>query len=168
MLIKIVGAAIVFFGGLLWGLLKSGELAKREQSLVKIKTALNILESEIVFSSHYLKHAFLRISKICGCAKLFSDMSSGLEETSAKEAWNRALLKNQRELFLKDKDIETLNILGSELGMSDRERQVRNIRHVSALLDQCLEEAHSDYTRTAKLYRSMGILGGLFVIIVLI
>lgn len=168
MLIKLAGAGLIFFAGIFWGLLKSGELVKRERSLRDIKTALNILESEIVFSSHYLKYAFLRISKICGCAGLFSDMSSEIGEFSAAEAWRHALLKNKKELFLKDIDVEILNILGAELGLSDRERQVNNIRHVSLLLEQNLEEAHEEYLKTAKLYRSMGILGGLFLIIILL
>lgn len=166
--IKLIGAVLVFFSGLFWGLRKSAELSKRERSLRDIKTALNILESEIVFSSHYLKHAFLRISELLSCGGLFSDMSSAIGEMPAAEAWRFALLKNQKELFLKDTDVEILNILGSELGMSDREQQVKNIRHVSSLLEQNLALAHDDCIKTAKLYRSMGILGGLFVIIILI
>ena len=168
MLIKFIGAALVFSAGLFWGLKKSAQLSKRERSLTDIKTALNLLESEIVFSSHYLKHAFLRISEILSCEGLFSDMSSGIGEMSASDAWHSALLKNQKQLSLKDKDVEILSILGSELGMSDTEQQVKNIRHVASLLEQNLAQAHDDYVKTAKLYRSMGILGGLFVVIILI
>lgn len=168
MLIKLVGSVMVLGAGAGWGLMKSGELAKREKSLRNLKTALGVLESEIVFSSHYLKHALGRISEICGCGTIFSDISEQIGEIAVSKAWHNALLKNKKRLGLKDADIEILAILGSELGRSDREQQVRNIRHVTALLDQALEEAHNEYLQSAKLYRSMGILGGLFVVVLLL
>jgi len=156
---------LIIGAGIGWGLMKSGELAKREKSLRNFKTALGILESEIVFSSHYLKHALDRISEICGCGGVFSDISEQIGQKTVLEAWKEALVKNQKKLNLKNSDVEFLEILGSELGRSDKEQQVRNIRHVSALLEQALEDAHAEYLRTAKLYRSMGVLGGLFVAI---
>ena len=168
MLIKLAGGALVFYAGLFWGIFKSGELSKREKSLRDIRTALNVLESEIVFSSHYLKHAFMKISEICSCGALFSDTAEKMEEDGILKAWEYAVEKNKKKLVLKNSDAEIIKILGSQLGMSDREQQVKNIRHVDALLGQALEEAREEYHKSAKLYRSMGILGGLFIIILLL
>ncbi len=166
--IKIVGAVMIFCAGFFWGWLRAGELLKREKSLQNIKTGLNMLESEIVFSSNYLKDAFLNISRISVCKEFFSDVAFGIEEFGASKAWENALEKNKKKLALKERDTEILKILASQLGKSDTEQQVKNIRHVKELLEIAQKEAREDYQNSSRLYRSMGILGGLFVIILLL
>lgn len=166
--IKWIGAVLVFISAFSIGFMKSRELSGREKSLKNLRTALNILESEIVFSSHYLKEALKRISDLCGCGGLFSDISDQMQKFSVMEAWNISLKKSQKKLFLKDSDIEILNILASQIGMSDREQQVKHITHVKLLLEKAEEDARHEYQTLAKLYRSMGIFAGLFIIILLI
>lgn len=166
--IKWIGAVMIFLSGLLWGTAKASRLSTREKSLRDIRTALGMLESEIVFSSNYLKTALLNISRVCGSGEIFVDMSKQMEEQGVKRAWAEAIKRNQKKMALKNSDIEILTLLSSQLGMSDREHQVKNIRHVSALLLQACEDAKKEYEGSARLYRSMGIFAGLFLIILLI
>ena len=65
MLTKLIGGALIICGGTCWGFLKADTLSKREKTLRSLRTAFNLLEGEIIFSSHYLKNAFQRISKLC-------------------------------------------------------------------------------------------------------
>lgn len=168
MLIKLLGGILIFSGCTIWGFLKSENLKKREQSLINIKTALTLLEGEIIFSTHHLKYAFQRISKLTECGDIFLNAAQKIGEMSAGEAWNTAILYNQKQLALTSEDCDILNILSSGLGTSDREQQIKNIRHVSSLLENAIKDASEDYKKSAKLYQSMGILGGLFITILLL
>ena len=168
MLIKIVGAFLIFSSCTFLGMKKSRELFKREKYLLNIKTALKMLEGEISFSSNYLKSAFLNIWRVSETGNLFYDAAILLEEKNAQISWTEAVLKNKKRLYLKDKDVEVLSILSSGLGMSDVSQQTKNIKHNISLLDVCIKEAKKEYDDSSKLYRSMGILVGIFFVILLI
>ena len=165
--IKIFGAILIITAGSVYGFSRAEKLAKRERSLIALKTAFRILESEISFTSSHLKHAFLHIHNIMKCGKLFELAAMNIELTGISSAWCEAVEKEKKALCLTDKDAEILKTLASELGHSDREHQTKNINHVSALLSQAIEDAHNEYTTSAKLYRNMGILGGIFIVLIL-
>ena len=167
MLTKLIGGCLILLGGTCLGFLKSSELSRREKSLRDIKTALSILESEIVLSSNHLKDAFLKISRLCACRGLFSDAAKTMGDCGIDRAWQDAVEQNKKGLCLSESDAEILKILSSRLGMSDKEQQKKNIRHVETLLDMAITNAHAEYQNSAKLYRSMGFLGGLFVVMLL-
>lgn len=165
--IKIIGGGIVFLSGLLWGLCKSHRLLKREQSLKNIISALYMLEGEIVFASNKLKTAFYRISDLTPCKELFSVAAKNMENLSSYEAWKKAIDETAAAMCLTEKDAETVKLLGAELGLSDKEQQQKNIRHISTLLGVAANEAYDEYISSAKMYRSIGIFGGLFIAILL-
>ena len=167
MLTKLIGGCLILLGGTCLGFLKSSELSRRERSLKNIKTALSILESEIVFSSQHLKDAFLKISYVCACGEIFSDAAHTMGEYGIVQAWQDAVDRNAKRLCLSESDAEMLKVLSSRLGMSDKEQQKKNIRHVETLLDMAITNAHAEYQNSARLYRSMGFLGGLFFVMLL-
>lgn len=168
MWIKISGACLIFLGCTFLGMKKSKELYKREKYLRNIKTALKMLEGEICFSSNYLKNAFFNIWRISETGDLFYDAAIYLEEKNSESAWCYALSKNQKKLFLKDKDVEVLNVFSSDLGMSDTHQQEKNIKHIISLLDIQILQANEEYKKSSKLYRSMGVLSGIFFVILLL
>ena len=168
MIIKLFGGIMVFSAGLFWGMYKSGELLQRVKSIRNIKSALAILESEIVFSSHYLRFAFERISKLTVCGELFSDAADKMDDVGVSKAWRDAVRKNRKKLALTEGDTQILELLTPQLGMSDTNGQSQNIRHILTLLDAASAEAEEEYSKSARLYRSMGILGGLLIVILLV
>ena len=134
---------------------------------MNIRTALTALESEIVFSSYYLKHALLNIEKICECGGFFAEAAENIEEMGVAKAWKKAVLDSRKNLGLKESDAEILVGFGENLGRTDREQQTKNIKHLQVLLERAQHEADEDYQRSARLYRSMGILGGIFIAVIL-
>ena len=69
---------------------------------------------------------------------------------------------------LKDKDIEILKGLSVSLGQTDLENQIKNIRLVQQMLMTQLKDATEEKNRSYKMYRNMGVLTGLILIILLI
>ena len=168
MLIKLIGGFLIVAGCAFVGFLKADELSKREHSLMNLKTAFNLLEGEIMYSSSQLKFAFERVSRLSGCGELFLSASEKILDMGASDGWRCAVSETKELLGLKETDREILDIFAAGLGVSDREQQVKNIRHISSLLEDALKDASAEYDKSAKVYRSMGLLGGLFVFIMLL
>lgn len=168
MLYKIIGGALIIAATTVFGCSKARALSERVNSLLRIKTALSVLESEIIFSANHMKRAFLRLADTVGPAFLFREAAARLEEDGVGKAWRDAVDKYRKKLCLADEDVRMLKTLSAELGMTDRENQVKNLRRVAALLDTALIKAREEYDRSARLYRSCGIMAGLLVVILLV
>lgn len=165
--IKFIGTVLLIFAATYIGFDGAHGLLKRERNLNDIKTAINILESEIVFSSRRLREALLKIAEISPCGKIFSDAAEFMPDMGIERAWQEATEKNAKKFHLKKRDVEILKILSSRLGMSDKEQQIKNIRHVETLLESAISEAEEEYRNSARLYRGMGFLCGLFAAVIL-
>ena len=74
----------------------------------------------------------------------------------------------QDKLCLTDADCAALMTLSANLGRTDREGQIKNIRYVKSLIAAQQTAAETEYNRRAKLYSSGGLLIGAAVVIVLI
>ena len=89
-----------------------------------------------------------------------------MSEKGVKEALNNALAFYSEPL--KEGDKEPIFALSENLGMTDVASQVSAIETAIVSLDSALKEAEEDYRRLGKMYRSVGVLGGLLVAIIFI
>lgn len=167
MLYKWLGGGMIVAATSLAGFLQAQRLERRVSSLMRLKTALSVLESEIAFSAHDLKTAFFRIEKIVGAGGIFQDAGEGIASLGVQESWHQAVDNRKKTLFLSEQDADALKTLAAELGMTDRDNQIKNIRRVAALLSTAAEQAQMEYDRTARLYRSGGVMAGLLFVILL-
>ena len=71
-------------------------------------------------------------------------------------------------LNLNNDDIEIIKELGISLGQTDLEGQLKNIRLVQTALKSQLDNAREEKNRNFKLYRNMGVLCGLILIIIIL
>ena len=88
-------------------------------------------------------------------------------EIPLKRRWERAVLEDYKKLYLKKEDVETILLLAGELGMTDREGQIKNIKHVKKLVDVLQKEAKDEYFKQSKLLKGLGVSVGLFLVILL-
>ena len=65
-------------------------------------------------------------------------------------------------------DAELLNDVGARLGTSNTESQINTLELQRAELMSAISAAEADYNKKAKLYRSIGVLAGAFISIMLI
>lgn len=166
MLIKLIGAGIIFASCAYLGLRKSGDLKARGNALDAVYAALLQLETEISFCVNDLKRAFLSIDKNTRTCGLFRDAAEHMEEYGIKKAWAYAVVKNPAPL--NNDDRELILMLASKLGMTDAKNQLRHIAYIKELVSAQAAAAKSDYDRLGKIYRSGGLLAGLFIILIII
>lgn len=139
-------------------------LKTRAVSLADIRASLELLESEISFSVNKLKKAFIRADR----NGLFALAAENIEALGAKQAWNKALKEMRGKLCLSGADVDALMLLGQNIGRTDKDDQLKNIRYVKTMTAQQESEARAEYERLGKLYMSGGVLMGLLVVTVLI
>ncbi len=93
-------------------------------------------------------------------------MSSSSGVTAAL-AWENALINYYPGTALKPQDLSILRSLGSSLGISDREDQVK---HLHLTMEQIKTEttgAEEEAARNVKLWSYLGFLGGLMIVMVI-
>lgn len=155
------------------GILISKKYMNRLHILKDIKSALNMFEVKLNFSSDTIPEIFEDISnKIGGSAgEIFKDTidALGLNDTNSilvGETWERALDKKVN--LLKMEDIKSLKTLGKLLGKTDVEGQINQIKLVCEFLDKQIEEALEEKNKNEKLYKKLGVIVGLVIVIVLV
>jgi len=170
MLLKIVGSLIVFISCTLLGYSHAKTYAKRPQELKVLQTLLQIFENEISFLSNILEDAFL---KVCSCTDdkvgaFFKETAKNLEDGfCAYEAWTKAVRGNIANTNLNSEDEDIIISFGKMLGSSDLEGQIKNIHLTVSQLKIQEQKAQELKDKNESLFKNLGVLGGLAIIILL-
>lgn len=173
LIIKAGGAVCVVSATVLWGEFKAKSLTLRLQQLQQFQQALHLLTAEISYTVTPLPAAFENISKtikgtvgeIFGRAGMIMRKDG---DSNAREAWQQAVSELFPETFFSEEDVKIVEQLGTSLGMSDREGQLKQIKLVSGLLKGALDEALERRNRNERMWRYLGLLGGLVLVVVFI
>ena len=173
MLFKIAGSMIVILSCTFLGFILSTDCRKRPQQLRELQSMLQMFENQISYLSDVISEAFDRISKVGGSEIriFFSKTVEMLREErtlTASQAWERAVRQNIKKTSLNQEDEEVLVAFGKILGSSDLEGQIKNIRLTLGQLKLQEEKAEESRSKNENMYRSLGILGGIAVVIVLL
>lgn len=168
MLIKLFGSCAIIGASLLCGRKISSGLRLRKDSLAAFHSALVMLESEINFSQNSIDNAFENISKSIPLSGFFGCVSENTARLGIRKAWNSALEEYKSRLGLTGSDAEILLSFSAELGITDRENQIKNIRYILSLLGAAEKEAQEKYNTLSGLYRSICTGAGLTAAILLL
>lgn len=88
-------------------------------------------------------------------------------EKSFCRSWCEAV-EEHRYYCLKNSDRELLMDIGRNLGTSELEGQLGAVRSRQAELESIISAAEDEYRRKARLYRSLGVLAGVFIALILV
>jgi stage III sporulation protein AB len=173
MLFKITGSVIVVLSCAFLGLVMSADIRKRPQQLRELQGMLQMFENQICYLSDVLTEAFERICRVSSSETgiFFRSTIENLNEeksANASEAWRRAVTQNIKKTALNKEDEEVLLDFGKMLGSSDLEGQIKNIRLTQTKLSIQEKKAEDSRCKNEKMYKSLGLLGGIAVVIVLI
>lgn len=171
-MLKIIGAAFIFAACTLLGYQLSRHLSERPRQLRYFKTALQALEAEIMFGHIPLQEAAKRLAKQMPkpISLFFDNFSNNLqiEEATVKYAWANSLKSIGSLLALQSKDIEILEQFGETLGKHDRFQQQKQIALTMTHLEREENEALLAQSKYEKMIKSLGVLVGLLLIILLV
>ncbi len=169
-MLKIVGMVLVLISSAMIGYMKALKYTLRRQTLRSFLSSLNLLITEITYSQITLSEAFAKLSETSesGVGRFFllvSQILNSNEGYTAGEAWEIALDKVEN-INLSQDDIKILKSFGKGLGNSDIYNQEKNFKLASELLKKQLTDAEESSRKNERLYKSLGILIGIAVVII--
>lgn len=164
--IKIVNLILIFVVCTYIGSIKSKTFENRVIELNKIRNALLMFKSKIEFTYEPIKNIFGDISKI-----IYLDEKNIFNETIKKNkeiygAWNDSIDEVKNNLSKEDKDI--IKMFGKMLGKTDIKGQVSEIVLTQSLIEKQIENAEKEREKNVKLYKTMGIVSGIGICIILV
>lgn len=173
MLLKCVGLVMLMSACAMFGISLSRDYIARINNLSQINKMLLLLKGEIKYNNSGINEAVRKVSlqtdNIIGVflKKVSEKFENG--KVTLKEAWNYGAdeyLKNQSKLS--EKDILILKELGANLGVTDRETQINNITKCMDVIDMTIQELNETRGEKCRLYKTLGVMAGVFVAVVLI
>lgn len=171
--VKFVLIIGVFILATFIGYLLAGRYKTRVAEINDLIFALDVLETKIKYTYDSLPTSFLYIADNLKTKvyRLFYITAEELKENrnlSAGDCFKQVIDDEKIFLSLNKDDIEIIKGLGVSLGQVDMDGQLKTINLVSDSLKKQLEEAIDENKKNFKLYRNMGVLSGLVIMIILL
>ena len=168
LLVKILIYSFIFLSCSLIGILISKKYSNRVNELNDFKNALNMFKTKIRYTYAPLPEIFEEISQNLdsNISRVFKKASEKMAICPAGEAWNLAL--KIEDLNIDDEDKNVLKNLSKLLGKTDLEGQLNQIEMTSDFLDRQIRQAERDRDKSEKMYRTLGVIIGMAIVIMLI
>lgn len=169
-IIKFIILITIFGASTSIGFLMSKKYKNRVIELREFKNAINTLEAKIKFTYEPIPEIFNQISKNLenNISKIFNKASEYIGENTTKEAWDKAIEELIPELNLNNEDIKIIKNLGNLLGKTDIDGQISEIKVTSNFIDTQIIKAEEERKKNEKMYRNLGTIVGLAIVIILI
>ncbi len=172
MTIKIIFSCIIIFCSGMVGQIYANSFRERTRLLSQLIHTLQVLETEIVYGATPLPFILQKVAKkskaqIASLLEVTSEILLKKEGYTFSEAWGKGLEIAKKSSELKREDMELLINLGNNLGSSDRDNQVKHIRLTMEGLRRNYEEATLLQNKNVSLYKHLGLLAGLTIVIIL-
>lgn len=166
--IKLFILFLIFLSSLKAGKIIAKKYSNRVDELKEMKNALNVFLTKIKFTYESVPETFSEIgNNINGnIGKIFRTASENMKEKAAGEAWKEVIEKTETSLTDEDKSI--IKNLGRMLGKTDLEGQISEIKLVQNFLNTQIEVAEREKQKNEKLYKTLGGVVGLAVVIILV
>ncbi|PTM58518.1 stage III sporulation protein SpoIIIAB [Desmospora activa] len=171
-MIKLLGAAFILFATSAAGFLTAKRFKDRPRQIRQLRAALSLLQTEITYGSRRLDQVCAHIAQreAAPIGSLFGwagEYMERLDGASTFECWRRAVTQTWPHTVLKETEKQILLDFGKTLGISDREDQLQNLRRAQTALEGEEALARDEQERYEKMCRSLGVLTGALIVILI-
>lgn len=171
-MMKFLGALVIVLAASMLGMQRANLLAARVKQLSRLRSALAVLETEIGYGMRPLSQACLDIAsgKSDVISVIFRSISDKLlhsEDFSTFECFQKVIDEEWPNTALANSEKQILLELGRILGSTDCKDQLKHIALAIAKLKQEEEGATVEHSSFGKVYKSLGFLLGLLVVILI-
>lgn len=172
-MLKLTGACLILCSAAGIGASFGRDLRLRLRELRILKRLIYMLQGEIRYARLPLPEAFSHVSvRLPEPFGLFlaetADELRKADGRSLGEIWRDEVERRLKSAHLTRNDREQLMTLGEVLGYLDTEMQLSAIGLYQEQLEQGITEAQEQMEGRQKLYQSLGIAGGVFLVILLL
>lgn len=173
MILKMAASAAILGGCGYLGIMLGSCYKKRAQQLGEFRCTLKQLEFDVDFLSITLCESFEKIvrSSNSGVKLVFKYVLKRLRENRCadmEKCWECALKRHSSELYITAEDKKILTDFAKNLGTGNREKEMNNIKAADMRLKVAEDEAYAEAKKNSKMYRGLGFLCGIFLVIILV
>lgn len=172
MIIKTIGMVFVIGGATLLGWYVDKLQILRIQDLEGLRRMLHMLHGEVSYAMTPLPSAIEEIinknhTRINIILKELLSLIEAKTGDNLATLWKDAITSHVSYTYLQEEDTKILLTLGQSLGYLDKEMQKKNIEITLGYIEHKIAELNKKYEKNGRLYRSLGILGGCLLCILL-
>lgn len=166
-MLRYMGLGFIIFGCTAMGLSAGHELERRIRDLRELLKLLELLEGEIGYANEALneafRHAARRMKKpFAGFLENMAGHMDELRGDTLRDIFAQHVREDLSHTALSAEDREGLVCFGEQLGNLDVRMQLAAIALYKEQLSQSCEQARENWKKDSKLYRCLGLMGGLF------
>lgn len=172
-MLKLFGILLVLSAS--WGYAGAlvAQLNRRKKHLFDCGEMLELLMGEIHYGKTPLREAFLQTaSRLEGC---FGEILNEIAEKIAKNnyrslelVWKECFESRQKELGFTKEEMEVVKNIGKNLGYLDIQTQMAHLTMYQKQMEGFLEQEEKTSKEKKKLYRSLSMVAGVMVILLLV
>jgi stage III sporulation protein AB len=172
-MLKLLGACLVLIATTWSGFYIASRYSQRPLQIRQLRSALSLLETEIGYGARPLKEASYSISnRIKGpVGGIFARFASNLEKldgASTYECFAEAIQEEWENSLLGQAEKQILLDFAHTLGGSDREDQLQHLMRARMNLEVEEEKAREEQQQYEKMIKTLGVLSGALLIILMI
>ncbi len=172
-MLKLLGLICMIAGGAGVGYSMSAQVGRRYRQLKELQRLAALLMGEISYGNTPLPEGLRRIAgrleePFCSFVLAISSQLKRAPGVTLSEVFEECVQGYLGQSCLKETDLEALCRMGSCLGYLDKDMQMRTLRLYEAELVQEISDTYESMPGKKKLYQTLGIMGGLFLVILLI
>lgn len=171
-MLKLIGAMLILLSATLFGFYQAQQYARRPKQIGDLIRALQRLETEIVYGSTPLPAALMQVAHTCPAPLhlLFRHAAEELLRAggrSVQTIWQQTVAADWKLTSMKAGEQHIFRQLGSTLGLSDGADQVKHLRLAVQQLQGEWEGAQEERKRYESMWRSLGLLMGALIVILM-
>lgn len=169
---KWIGAILILFTCTWVGLDIGKNYNKRPKQLKELLHALQMMEAEMVYSKEPIQRVLFQLSKQLTqpLGQIFQAIAEGLEQSheSLQTIWTDIVNKKWSLTAMSHKEKEIMIQFGQSLGVHNLDQQQKQIHLAKLHLQRELSDAADDERKFASLFRTLGFLTGLLLMLIFI
>jgi stage III sporulation protein AB len=171
--VKWIGALFILLAAATLGNRQAARQRRRVSELEEFRLALRLLSAEVGYTATPLPRALKEVVPRLGQEEVrnfFREAVGRLAEggENAGGAWTYATEKSRRSLALEGADLAAVLRAAAGLGGLGRVEQVKQLEAAEAELAKLAAEAAEGLAGREKMWRYLGVLGGITVVILLL
>lgn len=169
---KVFGAFCIVSGASGFGFWLSVQYRRRLAGLEQLRQMIFLLKGQILYANAALAEALEAVGERSAgaLASIFAEAARLLGQQEGEPfaaVWSRAVREQSPDYFTKT-DMQELEALGTQLGFLDRDMQERTLLLYLEQLDLQIGSLRDHRQERCRLYSSLGVMGGLFLTVLLI
>lgn len=172
-MIKVIGAVLVLCSAYAIGSLLALQVKEQEKWLRDIKTSLFLLTGELEYRQMPLPEAMELIGRRHEgrLSVFFREMAEELQEKegeSLQQLWKRLAVQTLKDCPLKKEQKEEFEELGLYFTETDKETRHNSLEFYFCRLEEDIVRLRENGAEKAQLCRTLGMLGGIFLLILVL